>query len=107
MLPRHDIAVPADLHTCLACRRDFVVPVSVVDLLDAERCVVELRCNNCGVASLRIHDDAELMALDRRLDATQDQLREALEIFVVAEELDRVARFVRALHDDHILPEDF
>lgn len=101
-----DITAPA-LHVCEACEKDFIVPVSVVDLIDADRCVVELACTNCGISSLGVHDDRSLMELDRRLDHAQDLMREAVEVLEIADDLDRVDRFVRALRDDHILPEDF
>ena len=103
----HGAAPETDLHVCPACTRAFVVPVSVVELLDHQRCLVELQCMNCGLASLGAHADSELIELDRRLDEAQDQMREALAIFEVAEDLDAVDRFVRALRDDHVLPEDF
>ena len=107
MLPRQDDTPAAGLHVCTSCDRDFVVPVSVVDLIDHGRCVVELACTNCGTASLQTHDDRDLMALDRHLDAAQDLMRETIELLELSDELDHVDRFVRALRDDHILPEDF
>ena len=96
-----------DLQFCDACQRDFIVPVSVVDLIDADRCIVELACSNCGTTSLGVHNDHTLMALDRSLDASQEQMLEAIEVLRIADELDRVDRFVRALRAGHILPEDF
>lgn len=108
MLQRQDdTTAPADLCVCATCARDFVVPVSVVDLIDHDRCVVELRCTNCGTASLSVHDDRDLVELDRRLDVAQHQIEEAIEVLEIADDLDRVDRFVRALRGDHILPEDF
>ncbi len=108
MLHRQDDTRTAtDPCVCDACARDFIVPVSVVDLIDHDRCVVELQCMNCGIASLRVHEDRELMELDRHLDAAQEQMREAIEMLEISDDLDRVDRFVRALRDDHILPEDF
>jgi hypothetical protein len=95
------------LHICDACTRDFIVPVSVVELLDHERCLVELACTNCGTSALSVHDDRSLMELDRHLDSAQEQMREAIAVLEIADELDRVDRFVRALRADHILPEDF
>ena len=108
MLHRQDdTPTRPDLHVCNRCTRDFIVPVSVVDLIDAERCIVELACTNCGTSSLEVHDDRSLMALDRQLDRSQTLIAEAVEVLAVADDLDRTDRFVRALRDDHILPEDF
>jgi hypothetical protein len=104
---RQDDTTTPDLSVCSVCARDFIVPVSVVDLIDDDRCVVELQCTNCGVASLGVHDDHELMELDRRLDAAQALMHEAIEVLELSDDLDRVDRFVRALRADHILPEDF
>ena len=99
---RHD-----RLHVCAACDRDFIVPVSVVDLIDHERCIVELACTNCGISSLGVHDDRSLMELDRRLDDAQFQMRNALDVIEAIDEWERVEAFAAALHADHILPEDF
>ena len=99
---RHD-----SLHVCDACDRDFIVPVSVVDLIADDRCIVELACMNCGTAALGVHDDRSLMELDRRMDASQDLMRDAIEVLEISDDLDRIDRFVRALRADHILPEDF
>ena len=99
---RHD-----SLHVCDACDRDFIVPVSVVDLLDHDRCIVELTCTNCGISSLGVHDDRTLMELDRRMDEAQLQISEAVEILEAIDEWERVEAFAQAIHDDHILPEDF
>ena len=104
---RHDDITAPDLHVCDTCDRDFIVPISVVDLIDRDRCIVELECMNCGTASLRVHDDRSLMELDRQLDVAQNLMREAVEVLEIADELERVDRFVRALRDDHVLPEDF
>lgn len=108
MLHRQDdTAAGKDLAICEACDRDFIVPVSVLDLIADDRCIVELQCTNCGVASLGVHDDRSLMQLDRALDGAQELMRDAIEVLRVADDLDRVDRFVRALRADHLLPEDF
>ena len=110
MRHRQDDTTPLrqdSLHICDACDRDFIVPVSVVDLIDHERCVVELACTNCGTSSLGVHDDQSLMELDRCLDRAQEQVREAIEVLAIADQIDRIDCFVRALRDDLILPEDF
>ena len=95
------------LHVCAGCRRPFVVPVSVVDLLDRERAVVELHCTNCGRTALGVHDDASLEALDRELDATTASMQESLALLSYVDELERIDAFADALQRDFILPEDF
>ena len=109
MLHRQDDtpAAQRDLHVCDACTRDFIVPVSVVDLISYDRCIVELACMNCGIAALGVHDDRSLTELDLRMEASQGVMREAIEVLEIADDLDRIDRLVRALRADHILPEDF
>ena len=110
MRHRQDDTTPLrheSLHSCDACDRDFIVPLSVVDLIDHDRCIVELQCTTCGIASLGVHDDQSLMELDRRMDLAQQEMREAIEVLEMADELDRIDGFVRGLRGDHILPEDF
>jgi len=95
------------LHVCTGCHRPFVVPVSVVDLVDRERAVVELHCTNCGRTVLGVHEDEALEALDRELDATMDSMRESLALLIYVAELERIETFACALAEDLILPEDF
>ena len=96
-----------ELHNCEECGRPFIVPVSVVDLIDHDRCVVELHCTNCDRISLGVHDDASLEALDRQLDHTTADMRASAELLSFLDDVERVDRFAQALHDDLILPEDF
>ena len=98
---------PEPLHVCGDCQRPFVVPVSIVDLVDRDRAVVELHCTNCGRTVLGVHDDASLEALDKELDATTDSMREALELMEFVDEVERIEAFAEALRRDLILPEDF
>jgi len=103
-----DPVVPRrDLHICAACRTPFVVPVSILDVHEDGRYVVELACANCEAASLTVHDDASLEALDTELDRGLLMIQEALDTLVLADELERIDRFAAALHADLILPEDF
>jgi hypothetical protein len=92
---------------CAGCEQPFVVPVSVVDLVDNERAVVELGCANCGLTVLGVHDDASLEALDRELDATMDSIRETVALLTYVEEAIRIDAFADALRRELILPEDF
>ena len=97
----------AALQVCSGCRQPFVVPRSIVEILDADRYLVELGCANCGRTVLAQHYDEELEALDFELQASADQIREAVELLTLVDELERIERFADALADDHILPEDF
>ena len=97
----------APLHICRACSEPFVVPVSIVDIVDADRYVVELWCANCDRSSLSAHYDAELEVLDRQLVTSTAQIRAALEVIETVDQIVQAERFAAALRDDHILPEDF
>jgi hypothetical protein len=103
----HHPVVRRDLHVCAACRRPFVVPVTIVDAYADGRFLVELGCNNCGDTRLATYDDATLEQLDLELDRATLAMQEALDAMTLAEELERIDRFAAALHDDLILPEDF
>jgi hypothetical protein len=100
-------AVRRDLHVCRECRRPFVVPVSILDVLENGRYVVELTCANCDATSLATHDEAALEELDHELDRGLLRIQEALDAMVLADELERIDRFVDALRTELILPEDF
>ena len=105
-LVRHSL--PTDpLHVCGDCSRPFVVPLSVVDLVDRDRAVVELHCTNCGMTVLGVHDDAALEALDRQLDETTESMQETVELLAYVDELERIAAVAEAVEQDKILPEDF
>ncbi len=102
---REDTTTP--LHVCRSCGRPFVVPLSIVDILDADRYVVELWCANCDRSTLSAHYDDELEELDHQLARQQQHLRAAVEVIETVDELLRVDAFADALHSDLILPEDF
>jgi len=97
----------APLHVCQACHRPFIVPLSIVDILDADRYVIELWCANCERTTLSAHDDCELEQLDHELVRQTSQMRAAIEVIDAVDELLRVDAFATALQDDLILPEDF
>jgi hypothetical protein len=97
-----------DLHVCGSCRRPFVVPEAVVTVLeDTVGYVVELRCTDCGWTHTGAYPPEALEALDRELDRAERQIRVALEISELSDELERIDRFALALREDMILPEDF
>ncbi len=95
------------LHVCQACGEPFVVPLSIVDILDADRYVVELWCANCDRSTLGAHYDDELEELDRDLVNATAQIRAALDVIDTVDELLRADAFAAAIQADQILPEDF
>jgi hypothetical protein len=97
-----------DLHVCGSCRRPFVVPEAVVSAPgDSDGVVVELRCTDCGWTHVGAYPPAAVEALDRALDLTEREMRAALEICELSDDLERIDQFAAALHADLILPEDF
>ena len=111
-MSRFDNAFPhpaarRDLHLCQSCRTPFVVPMSILDVHEDGRYLVELSCANCRASSLATHDEASLEALDHELDRGLLAIQEALDALVIADELERIDRFAAALQDELILPEDF
>jgi hypothetical protein len=100
--------VPAcELRSCPACHQPFVAPREVLASHDDGHVVVELQCANCGWAAVQLRDALELVALDRALDRDSAQIEAAAEALALSLELERIDRFALALHDGHILPEDF
>jgi hypothetical protein len=100
--------VPAcELRSCPACHQPFVAPREVLASHDDGHVVVELQCANCGWAAVQLRDALELVALDRALDRDSAQIEAAAEALALTLELERIDRFALALHDGHILPEDF
>jgi hypothetical protein len=97
----------APLHLCAACGEPFVVPRELLGPADGARHVVHLCCDNCGWSDVAPHALEDLERLDRALDRQTAQIVAAIELFATAHDLDRIDRFVRALRDDLILPEDF
>jgi predicted RNA-binding Zn-ribbon protein involved in translation (DUF1610 family) len=97
-----------DLHVCGSCRRPFVVPEAVVAAPGpAAGVVVELRCTDCGWTHTGAYSQAAVEALDRALDRAEREIRNALEICELSDEIERIDRFAEALYADLILPEDF
>ena len=97
-----------DLHVCGSCRRPFVVPEAIVSAPGGiEGVVVELRCTDCGWTHIGAYSPAAVEALDRALDLTEREIRAALDICELTEEIERIDGFARALELDLITPEDF
>jgi hypothetical protein len=97
----------AELRTCPNCHQPFVAPRGVLASHEDGHLVVELQCANCGWCAIQLRDAFELVALDRALDRDSAQIKAAADALAVTLELERIERFAVALHDGHILPEDF
>ena len=104
---RQDDTTTTSLHVCTECHEPFITPVAVLDVIDGERCVVELHCANCGETRIGVHDDDELVALDRRIEAATAAMTSAVEVLEALDEWERAERFIEVLHAGHVLPEDF
>jgi hypothetical protein len=96
-----------DLHLCRRCRRPFVVPAAVLDVVARERYLIELECANCGLVVVSSHGEEVLEALDRELDRQTADMHTALEVWQLARRIEEIEAFAAALEGDHLLPEDF
>jgi hypothetical protein len=97
-----------DLHVCDSCGRPFVVADAIVSAPDGVTGIVaELRCTDCGWTHVGAYPPAAIEALDRAMDLAEREMRNALEICELADELERIDGFARALELDLITPEDF
>jgi hypothetical protein len=97
----------SDLRECPSCHQPFVAPREILASHDDGNIVVDLRCANCGWGAVQLRAAIELVALDRALDRDSAQIQAAAEALALTLELERIDRFALALHDGHILPEDF
>lgn len=107
--PHRGTAAPAtDLHVCPACRRTFVVPSRILEVLPDQRHYrVELRCNSCGWSAVGTYDEDTMETFDRELDRAQEQVRRTADALSERNLREEIEAFARALRDDLVLPEDF
>ena len=97
-----------DLDVCVACQRTFVVPSAILEVVPNERrYTVELTCNNCGHSRVGTYTEDSMEQLDRALDRDQAELERTAERIYRENMQTDIERFVAALQDDLILPEDF
>ena len=96
-----------DLHLCRRCRRPFVVPAAVLDVVGRGHYLIELECTNCGLVVVSGHGEEVLEALDRELDRQTADMHAALEVWLLARRTEEIETFALALEGDHLLPEDF
>ena len=92
---------------CPKCQRPFLVPGQVRGVVGVERVSLEVECANCGWSDTVERTDRDLQSLDMELDRAFADLLWALEVVWTANEQAAIERFATALHEGHILPEDF
>jgi len=95
-----------DLHVCGTCNSDLVYPVEWHEAGPAHWRVV-LRCPNCEWTGTGVFEQEVVEIFDEELDRGTEALVRDLKRLVQANMEDQVERFIDALHDDHITPDDF
>ena len=95
-----------DLHVCPSCASELVYPIDW-EPADPKRWKVLLRCPECEWSGGGIYGQVALDHFDEALDRGTTQVLDDLRVLSRANMEEQIQRFVAALRDDHILPEDF
>ena len=95
-----------DLHICGACGSELVYPVDWEEAGETHW-EVTLRCPNCEWAGTGVFEQDVVERFDEELDRGTEALVRDLKRLMQANLEDEIERFVSALHDGHIVPEDF
>ncbi len=95
-----------DLHICGSCGSDLVYPVEW-DEAGATHWEVSLRCPNCEWSGTGIFEQDVVDRFDEELDRGTESLVRDLRRLIHANMEEDIERFVEALHEGHIVPEDF
>ena len=101
-LPEH----AADLHVCGSCDCDLVYPIEWQEA-GPTHWEVALRCPNCEWAGTGVFEQELVERFDEELDHGTEALVRDLKRLMTANMEDEIERFVDALEQDHVLPEDF
>jgi hypothetical protein len=103
--PEHQETV-GDLHVCGACESQLVYPTEW-DEAGTTHWEVCLRCPNCEWSGTGIFEQELVERFDEELDRGTEALVRDLKRLSQANMEDEIERFVQALSEDHIVPEDF
>jgi hypothetical protein len=95
-----------DLHLCPECDRDLVYPVDWEEAGETHW-EVTLRCPNCEWTGTGVFEQDVVERFDEELDRGTETLVRDLKRMMQANMEDEIERFVSALQDGHIVPEDF
>ena len=99
-------ANPDDLSICGSCASDLVYPVDWEEA-GPTHWEVSLRCPNCEWTGTGVFEQQAIEGFDEVLDRGTEALVRDLKSMMHANFEDEIERFVDALNDDHIVPEDF
>ena len=94
------------LHVCPSCDSHLVQPVDWAEASE-EQWDLLLRCPNCDWSDEGIYDQRSVEELEEHLDEGLAELLGDLQRLTQANMADEIDRFVAALQNDLILPEDF
>lgn len=94
------------LHLCSECHSDLVYPDSAHPA-GAGQWIVTLVCPNCFTSRTGVYEDTLVDELDCRVDQGYESLVDGLEWLTRLNMTEDVERFVDALQQDCVLPEDF
>jgi hypothetical protein len=97
---------PAELHVCGTCDSDLVYPTEW-DEAGPTHWEVSLRCPNCEWSGTGVFEQDLVERFDEELDRGTEALVRDLKRLMTANMEDEIERFVKALEDGHVLPEDF
>jgi hypothetical protein len=95
-----------DLHQCGACESELVYPTEWEEA-GSTHWEVTLRCPNCEWAGTGVYEQDVVERFDEVLDRGTEALVRDLKRLMQANMEDEIQRFCDALHEDHVLPEDF
>ena len=95
-----------DLHLCATCESELVYPVDWDEAGDTHW-EVTLRCPNCEWSGTGVFEQDVVERFDEALDRGTEALVRDLKHLMQANMEDEIERFVSALRDGHIVPDDF
>jgi hypothetical protein len=96
----------ADLHLCGTCTSTLVYPTEWEEA-GSTHWEVTLRCPNCEWSGTGVFEQELVERFDEELDRGTEALVRDLKRLMHANMEDEIERFVCALEQDHILPDDF
>ncbi|HEV7918995.1 MAG TPA: hypothetical protein VGO97_05395 [Solirubrobacterales bacterium] len=95
-----------DVALCIDCECDMVYPIDW-EQSDGSHWRVTLRCPNCEEITDGVMGEDLIEKFDCLLDRGTDSLVRDLRNLTYANMATEINSFIGALHEDHILPEDF